>query len=331
MLILQRNRKTLKFYWRIEYFFPTTISKQFCLFNSVQKPTIAEVQRSGGNLEMRETAVVSPSVALQQSTAAYPNILVEKKLSSFSVAHWSWTTGQNRHCWSYSTFLHMILACESVDWRNYCKLQFLAHSFSLPTSKRSCSWGWFYLGLHESQFCSNVAYMGTFVETAIVNYSLFIVCRPRKTNFRGFAPNKRLDIYSIYINIYVDIDIYIYCILWRKKSYVKQKPRRFSLIRLPFAHLANESSSFVRLLTKKQQKLSICKRNKRNKWTTEPVVFDDFKGNVLSKAWSRSPCFSYPRLALAFKSPGCTTGRLKHELWVIVNGKACAFVKTFKT
>jgi hypothetical protein len=51
--------------------------------------------------------------------------------------------------------------------------------------------------------------MGTFVETAIVNYSLFIVCRPRKTNFRGFAPNKRLDIYSIYINIYVDIDIYI--------------------------------------------------------------------------------------------------------------------------
>ncbi len=30
------------------------------------------------------------------------------------------------------------------------------------------------------------------------------------------------------------------------------KPRRFSLIRLPFAHCATKISSFVRLLTKKQ-------------------------------------------------------------------------------
>jgi hypothetical protein len=32
----------------------------------------------------------------------------------------------------------------------------------------------------------------------------------------------------------------------------KRKPRRFSLIRLPFAHHANGSWSCVRLLTKKQ-------------------------------------------------------------------------------
>jgi hypothetical protein len=32
----------------------------------------------------------------------------------------------------------------------------------------------------------------------------------------------------------------------------KRKTRRFSLIRLPFAHLAHGSLSFVRLLTKKQ-------------------------------------------------------------------------------
>jgi hypothetical protein len=36
-----------------------------------------------------------------------------------------------------------------------------------------------------------------------------------------------------------------------KKSMGKRKPRRFSLIRFPFAHRANGSSSFVRLLTKK--------------------------------------------------------------------------------
>jgi hypothetical protein len=32
----------------------------------------------------------------------------------------------------------------------------------------------------------------------------------------------------------------------------KRKPRRFSLIRLPFCHLVNGSLSFVRLLTRKQ-------------------------------------------------------------------------------
>jgi hypothetical protein len=38
-----------------------------------------------------------------------------------------------------------------------------------------------------------------------------------------------------------------------KKSNEKQKNRRFSLIRLSFAHLANGSLLFVRLLTKQTE------------------------------------------------------------------------------
>ncbi len=41
--------------------------------------------------------------------------------------------------------------------------------------------------------------------------------------------------------MYIDISIYA------AVSNGKRKPRRFSLIRLPFAHLANGSLSFVRL------------------------------------------------------------------------------------
>jgi hypothetical protein len=42
----------------------------------------------------------------------------------------------------------------------------------------------------------------------------------------------------------------------------KRKPRRFFLIRLPFAHHANGSLLFVRLFTKKK-KISVCRRTKR--------------------------------------------------------------------
>jgi hypothetical protein len=48
--------------------------------------------------------------------------------------------------------------------------------------------------------------------------------------------------------IYISISIYIYAAV----SNGKRKPRRFSLIRLPFANCANASLSFVCLLTKKQ-------------------------------------------------------------------------------
>ncbi len=64
-------------------------------------------------------------------------------------------------------------------------------------------------------------------------------------------------IYILYIHIYIYIDRYT------AVSNGKQKIRRFSLIRLPFAHRANGSLSFVRLLTKKQTEWSVCKRTKR--------------------------------------------------------------------
>ncbi len=62
----------------------------------------------------------------------------------------------------------------------------------------------------------------------------------------------------------------------------------------------------------------------------EPIVLDDFKSLCFQKR-GQSPYFSHPSLACAFKSPGYTPGRLKHELWVIVDEKARVFVKTSKT
>jgi hypothetical protein len=41
--------------------------------------------------------------------------------------------------------------------------------------------------------------------------------------------------------------------------------------------------------------------------------FGRFYKRALSKAWTQSRCFSNPRLVCAFKSPGCTPGRLRHE------------------
>ncbi len=63
----------------------------------------------------------------------------------------------------------------------------------------------------------------------------------------------------------------------------KLKPRRFSLI--PFAHHANWNLFFFPLLTKKQRELSICKRNKRTKWTCPSMLitssFDLPQGTAL--------------------------------------------------
>jgi hypothetical protein len=60
----------------------------------------------------------------------------------------------------------------------------------------------------------------------------------------------------------------------------------------------------------------------------EPIVLD-----VKARAFKagKSPCFSYPRLARAFKSSGYTSGRLKHKLRSVVDEEASAFVKTSKT
>ena len=65
-----------------------------------------------------------------------------------------------------------------------------------------------------------------------------------------------MKVYDIYIFIYIYIYLYIYtvyvyiytsiCCHFTKISYVKWKPSRFSLIRLPFARFANGSLSFMK-------------------------------------------------------------------------------------
>jgi hypothetical protein len=55
--------------------------------------------------------------------------------------------------------------------------------------------------------------------------------------------------------------IYIY--VYAASANGKWKPRRFSLIRLPFALRENGSLSFVCFLTKKQTEVIHCKRTKR--------------------------------------------------------------------
>jgi hypothetical protein len=99
--------------------------------------------------------------------------------------------------------------------------------------------------------------MGTFAETAFVDYRVSFADQGKQTSvsvgskqtevcrFRfPFAANKQ-KLPSV-------------CGIpetWRHGIQIsnrKQKLRRFSLIHLPFAHCANVSLSFVRLLTNKQ-------------------------------------------------------------------------------
>jgi hypothetical protein len=101
-----------------------------------------------------------------------------------------------------------------------------------------------------------------------VLYILYI-CKGNKRPFSRFRINIYRKRYSIYY-IYVYINIYLYmftcmyaytCIhIHTAVSNGKRKPRRFSLIRLPFAHCRNGSLFFVRLLAKKQM-------SRLSKWT----------------------------------------------------------------
>jgi hypothetical protein len=58
----------------------------------------------------------------------------------------------------------------------------------------------------------------------------------------------------IFIFKFKRIFIFTYMLPFQMKN-GKQKPRRFSLIRSPFARRANGSSSFVSLFTKKQREV----------------------------------------------------------------------------
>ncbi len=92
--------------------------------------------------------------------------------------------------------------------------------------------------------------MGTFADTENVDFRFFLPTKENKLPF------------SVYIYIVTDVNISIYIYLYIK-SYIYVLPFQtengsrgdFPLLRLPFAHHANGSLSFVRLLTKKQTEL----------------------------------------------------------------------------
>ncbi len=64
-----------------------------------------------------------------------------------------------------------------------------------------------------------------------------------------------LYIYDLYIHIHILININKHIHIYAAVLNGKQKPRHFSLIRVPFAHRKNRSLSIVRLLTKKQTEI----------------------------------------------------------------------------
>ncbi len=70
-------------------------------------------------------------------------------------------------------------------------------------------------------------------------------------------------IYTVYVYVYIHLYIK-YMLPYTKISFGKWKPRRFSLIRLPFARFANGSLSFVCLLMKKETEvIHLQKRTKQ--------------------------------------------------------------------
>ncbi len=128
--------------------------------------------------------------------------------------------------------------------------------------------------------------MGTYVETANVDYRISFCRSRRKTVTSVFHIYGYIlkywngSIYILWINIYIYIHIYniiyrylyqyIYIYIYDNVSNGKMengRPGDFSLILLPFAHCANGSLSFVHLLKKKQTEVIRCKRTKRTKRT----------------------------------------------------------------
>ncbi len=75
----------------------------------------------------------------------------------------------------------------------------------------------------------------------------------------------------------MSIFLYIYAAVSNGKQ--KRKPRRFSLILLPFAHRAKGTLSFVFFFTKKQTEVSVSKRTKRKKRTCPSMHIPDHFSN----------------------------------------------------
>ncbi len=128
--------------------------------------------------------------------------------------------------------------------------------------------------------------MGTFAQTAIVDYRLLFSDQGKQTSVSiPFPANTevcRFRFLSVWFSVYIFIygkrnwrktatsvcyilkhqlnvylckyaaNMYIYIYIYAAVSNRKQKPRWLSLICLPFAHRTNESLLFVHLLAKKQ-------------------------------------------------------------------------------
>jgi hypothetical protein len=92
--------------------------------------------------------------------------------------------------------------------------------------------------------------MGTFAETTVVDYRLLFADQENKLPFFVSVYSRQTE-----VAIFVSSVCWIYSINIFQMGNGKQKPRRFSLIRLPFSHHANGSLSFLRLLTKEQREV----------------------------------------------------------------------------
>ncbi len=103
--------------------------------------------------------------------------------------------------------------------------------------------------------------MGTFAETAIIDYHLGIYCWPTKENKLLLSisiRSKQTEVGRLCFlctankqKLPFSISSVIYLYKYSAVKSRKLKSRRFSLIRLPFSHRANGSLSFVCFLTKK--------------------------------------------------------------------------------
>ncbi len=99
--------------------------------------------------------------------------------------------------------------------------------------------------------------MGTFAETVNIDYHLSFVGQGKQTSVFHFCFHQRTKVdcfrfpFAAYKRSSV-FHIYIYICRYTAVSNGKWKPRRFSLIQLPFAHHTNIGLLFVCLLTKKR-------------------------------------------------------------------------------
>ncbi len=118
--------------------------------------------------------------------------------------------------------------------------------FSLQKTNRSCCFPYLYIPWN-CNICIDI-YIHIYIQIYI---NLFIYL------FKY--------LYYIYLYISINLSISIYMLPFQMEN-KKRKPRRFSLICLPFAHRKMEVCRLSMCLRRNKWKLSVCKRTK---WTNE--------------------------------------------------------------